>query len=98
MRDESALRGLVARTQRPPVGSGEAVSGLARARQLALVLWLAVSSINFVVWIAVSIGSASWDTPWWLYGFGIGGVLVGALTLAERTVGRPHAASDRHDW
>ena len=82
MRDESALQGLMGLAHRTP--GRPATSGLARARQIVLVLWLAVSAINFIVWIAVCIGSASWDAPWWLYGFGAGGVIVAALTVAQR--------------
>ena len=52
-------------------------------------LWLAVSAVNFVVWLAVSAISGNLDTPWFLYAFAAGGVVVGALHLAARA--RPHA-------
>lgn len=84
---------------RDSAGPGRRPAALAIATRIAVPLWLVVSAVNFVVWVLVCISTASWDSPWWLWGFGCGGVVVTALLIAGHSY-RDGAtrAPDRDGW
>ena len=76
--------------------AGAAPSPLVTLARAATVVWLAVSAINFVVWLVICLISGSLDAPWWLWLFGVGGAVVGGLRLAAANHRpRPRAVKNR---
>lgn len=81
MRDSSVIT-TVRPTVRPSIDSSGRLHGASR---VATGLWLAVSAVNLVVWLMVTIISGSVDGPWFLWSVAAGGVVVLGLRFADRT-------------
>ena len=61
----------------------------------ATAIWLTVSGINFLVWLMVTLIRGQMGTPWFLWAFAAGGVLVGILRGALHARRRSQPA-DQH--
>lgn len=61
------------------IPGGVPPQGLTTALGVATALWLAMTVVQIVVWIALAAGTGSLDTPWWLYSTVGGGAVVGVL-------------------
>jgi hypothetical protein len=44
------------------------------ARRVVTIIWAVVSAVQFVIWLLMSLISASFKAPFWLWTIGIGGV------------------------
>lgn len=56
-------------------------------RRALTALWLAVSMIEFAVWIMICLIGGEFQSPWWLWTVGVGGLVVGGLWLATTKPG-----------
>jgi hypothetical protein len=58
--------------------------GLRAARRIVTVAVLAATGVQIVVWVAISVATASIDAPWWLWTLLAGALVIGVLRLLER--------------
>ncbi len=61
-----------------------ATTPIALVARAATAIWIVVSSVNFAVWLAVSLISGDVDSPWFLWAFSAGAVVVAGLRIAAR--------------
>jgi len=54
------------------------------ALRAAVAVWAAVSLINLVIWVAVSVGTGGTVAPWWIWVAGPWGVVLALHALAAR--------------
>ncbi|WP_243742046.1 DUF1707 SHOCT-like domain-containing protein [Actinomycetospora succinea] len=52
--------------------------------RLAVAVWAAVSVLNLVIWVAVSVGTGEPVAPWWIWVAGPWGVVLALQALAAR--------------
>ncbi|MEJ2866013.1 DUF1707 SHOCT-like domain-containing protein [Actinomycetospora flava] len=52
--------------------------------RLAVAVWTAVSVVNLVIWVAVSVGRGEPVAPWWIWVAGPWGVVLALQALAAR--------------
>lgn len=57
--------------------------------RLAVAVWAAVSVVNVVIWVAVSIGAGEPVAPWWIWVAGPWGVVLALQALATRAGAPP---------
>lgn len=70
-----------------------ATAPIALVARAATAVWIAVSAVNFAVWLAVSLSTGDVDSPWFLWAFSAGAVVVGGLRFAARVApGSAHSA------
>jgi hypothetical protein len=50
----------------------------------AVAVWAAVSVLNLVIWVAVSVGTGAAVTPWWIWVAGPWGAVLALAALAQR--------------
>lgn len=50
----------------------------------AIAVWVAVSVINLVIWVAVSVGTGGAVAPWWIWVAGPWGAVLAVHALATR--------------
>ena len=60
--------------------------GLRAGRRIATVAVLTATGIQIAVWVAISVATASIDTPWWLWTVLAGALVIGVLRLLESPV------------
>lgn len=65
------------------------IRGLRPVTRVAVIVWLLVSVSNFVIWATIALVTVSYDTPWWLWSFGPGGILVALIWLIEAAATGP---------
>lgn len=58
-------------------------SALDIAYRAAVALWLGVSAVQLVVYLAVAAGTGSLDSPWFLWWTVVGGLVVAGLRYAR---------------
>jgi hypothetical protein len=80
---------LVPLTADLPVGSpgppaGRAHRGGRAPLRAAVAVWAAVSVLNLVIWLAVSVGTGAVVAPWWIWVAGPWGVALALGALAGR--------------
>ena len=66
--------------------------GLRTALRVATAVWLLTSMVEFTVWLAIAINTATLDPPWSLFSTTAGGIIVGLLWAANEAA---HRAPDR---
>jgi undecaprenyl pyrophosphate phosphatase UppP len=57
-----------------PDSTEETRSSGGLARRIVTIAWAVISSIQFVIWLLMSLISTSFKSPFWLWTIGIGGV------------------------
>ena len=62
--------------------------GLRTALRVATAAWLLTSIVEFTVWLAIAINTATLDAPWWLFSTTVGGIIVGMLWAANEAARR----------
>jgi hypothetical protein len=58
-------------------------SGLHTARNVVTAAWVGASSLQFVVWVAICLIGWHLINPFWLWSVLGGGVIVGAMWIAQ---------------
>ncbi|PZF83249.1 hypothetical protein [Jiangella anatolica] len=61
------------------LGAGVPPWGVTMALRVATGVWIAMTAVQIVVWLAIGIGSGGLDVPWWLYSTVGGAGVVAAL-------------------
>jgi hypothetical protein len=61
------------------ISSARSSESALSAHRVAVVLWLGLSALQFVVWFMICLISGSWSDPWWLWTAVIGAAAVGGL-------------------
>lgn len=61
------------------VGGGVPPWGVTMALRVASAIWIAMTAVQIVVWLAIGVGTGGLDVPWWLYSSVGGGVVVAVL-------------------
>lgn len=72
----------------PAPGPAPVVAEAPRRRpsplRVAVAVWAAVSVINLVIWVAVSVGTGGAVAPWWIWVAGPWGAVLALQALATR--------------
>jgi hypothetical protein len=61
------------------LGAGVPPWGVTMALRVASMVWIAMTAVQIVVWLAIGIGTGGLDVPWWLYSSVGGAGVVAAL-------------------
>lgn len=61
------------------LGAGVPPWGVTMALRVASMVWIAMTAVQIVVWLAIGIGTGGPDVPWWLYSSVGGAGVVAAL-------------------
>lgn len=70
--------------------SEETRSSGSPARRVVTIIWVVISAVQFVIWLLMSLISASFKTPFWLWTIATGGaaLLVWAYLDPARRAGK----------
>jgi amino acid transporter len=52
--------------------------------RVLLALWLGIVLVEFGIWLVICLVAGELESPWWLWGVLVGGVVVGGWHLATR--------------
>jgi hypothetical protein len=58
-------------------------AGVRAGRRIVTYAVLAATGVQVVVWVAISVATASIDAPWWLWTVFAGALVIGVLRLLE---------------
>ncbi|MBB5788562.1 hypothetical protein [Jiangella mangrovi] len=61
------------------LGAGVPPWGVTTALRVASVVWIVMTAVQIVVWLAIGVGTGGLDVPWWLYSSVGGAGVVAAL-------------------
>ncbi len=70
------------------LGGGVPPWGVTMALRVAAGVWIAMTAVQIVVWLAIGIGTGGLDVPWWLYSTVGGAGIVAALWWANESYHR----------
>ncbi|SDU77334.1 hypothetical protein [Jiangella alkaliphila] len=70
------------------LGGGVPPWGVTMALRVATGVWIAMTAVQIVVWLAIGIGTGGLDVPWWLYSTAGGAGIVAALWWANESYHR----------
>jgi hypothetical protein len=71
-------------TRRPPAGTPVPRRPGQAPLRAAVAVWAAVSVLNLVIWLAVSVGTGAVVAPWWIWVAGPWGLALALGALAGR--------------
>lgn len=71
----------------PPAPAARPPAPRPSDRERAVAVWAAVSAINVLVWLVVSVSAGAFVHPWWIWVAGPWGAVLLASWLADRRTG-----------